>query len=149
MLLSSDILEVAIGLIFVYFIGSVIASHANEIFAGLVERRSKQLETAIGESIQDPDFAVLLKTNPLITSLGSESSRAGWPVRNLSVFFKKLFDKNKSAEDKHFPSYIPSSLFARALLTEIYSGYVRNTNQADSAIKLSSASITEVLNTLV
>ncbi len=149
MLLSSDILEVAIGLVFVYFIGSVIASHANEIFAGLVQRRSKQLETAIEELIQDDGFAKLLKMSPLITSLGSESSQAGWPVRIPAAFFKRLFDKNKTADDKHFPSYIPSSLFARALLTEIYSRYVRDTNQADSTIKLSANSITEVLNTLV
>ena len=86
---GSTILDVAIGLIFVYFLLSMITSHVNELLSQLFSWRSKDLEASIRTMLADPDLANKVWNHPMIRGL---SVRAG---RN--------------------PSYIPANTFALAL----------------------------------
>jgi len=84
------ILEVAIGLCFIYLLLALICSTINETIAGITSRRAKLLEQGINSLLGDnPGLKQKLFAHPLIASLASGSSG---------------------------PSYIPSSKFALALM---------------------------------
>lgn len=86
---GSEILEVAIGLAFVYLLLSLICSAVNEWIASLFKMRSITLEKGIKNLLNDPNEAKRLYEHPLI-----------------KVLYR--------GEGK--PSYIPSRTFALALL---------------------------------
>jgi hypothetical protein len=88
-------LDIAIGLIFIYFVLSIICTAANEIIAGLFQLRANNLIQGIENLLKDQGIADLEKgfyKHPLI---------------------KSLYKKDKK------PSYIPSRTFALALLDQI------------------------------
>jgi len=82
-------LDVAIGLIFVYFLLAVIVSHVNEIIAGAFSWRAAALEDGIRHLLADGDLADRVLKHPLIARLSGKEGRR--------------------------PSQIPSQLFARAV----------------------------------
>src|SRR5260370_4995440 len=84
------ILEVAIGLCFVYLLLSLICSAVNETIAALTQRRGKLLAQAI---------------NNLVGDLGIKDQIYAHPV------IKSLYQPGKE-----LPSYIPSQKFALALM---------------------------------
>ncbi len=90
---GSAILEVAVGLAFVYFLLAVIASHINEMIAGLLGWRASALGSGIRSMLPDTDLADKVWQHPLITGLGGKPGRA--------------------------PSYVPASTFTTALLDVI------------------------------
>ena len=66
------ILQVAIGISFVFLLFSVIVSSANEIGQARASTRSKQLKAGIGALLQDREFAKAAKAfwnHPLISGL--------------------------------------------------------------------------------
>jgi hypothetical protein len=74
------ILQVAIGISFVFLLFSVIVSSANEIGQALASTRSKQLKAGIGELLQDREFAKAAKAfwdHPLISGLYKDIRAAG------------------------------------------------------------------------
>ena len=83
------ILEVAIGLSFIYLLLSLICTTVNETIATLTRRRSKVLEKAITNIIGDPKLKNELYSHPVIKSL---------------------------SEGRKPPSYIPAPKFAVALM---------------------------------
>ena len=89
---GSQVLEVAIGLAFVYFFLSLICSTINEWIARLWELRSRTLEQAISNLLNDPDLKNQIYAQPLIKGLARSGAK---------------------------PSYIPSHTFALALLNII------------------------------
>lgn len=86
---GSAILEVIVGLAFVYFLLAVIASHINEMVAGWLGWRWSTLRDGIHSMLPDGDIADKVWGHALVTSLGT----ANRP-----------------------PSYVPDSVFATALL---------------------------------
>jgi hypothetical protein len=84
------ILEVAIGLCFVYLLLSLICSAVNETLAALTQRRGKMLEQAINNLVGDLGFTDQIYGHPLIKSLMQPG--------------------------KQLPSYIPSQKFALAVM---------------------------------
>jgi hypothetical protein len=89
---GSAILEVVIGLIFVYLLVSLIVTAANELVASALKWRAKTLEKGIRNLLADPEKTGLARDfyeHPLIRGLCEEGKR---------------------------PSYIPSRTFALALL---------------------------------
>jgi hypothetical protein len=90
---GSTIIEVAIGLIFIYFLMSMISSHINELIAQWMQWRSKDLDAAIRRMLADPELGNKVMNHPLITGL---ASRAGAK-----------------------PAYIPPNTFALALFDAI------------------------------
>jgi hypothetical protein len=84
------ILEVAIGLCFIYLLLSLICSAVNETIAALTQRRGKMLEQAINNLVGDLGFTNQIYAHPLIKSLMQPG--------------------------KQLPSYIPSQKFALAVM---------------------------------
>jgi hypothetical protein len=88
--MNNPILEVAIGISFVYLLLALMSSTANEMIAGWLNTRAKTLEEGIARMLKDPDLMAKVYQHPLIRSLGKT--------------------------DKDIPSYIPSDKFALALM---------------------------------
>lgn len=101
---GSEIFDVAIALVFVYFILSLICSSVTELISKTLAMRSRNLEMAIRNLLNDPKGAGLTKMfyeHPLIAKLTLEGR---------SFFFPKRVSK---------PSYISSRSFALAFLDVI------------------------------
>jgi len=108
MLFSSSILEIAIGLVLVYFIGSVIVSHLNEGVAGIFNLRANSLFKGIIDLLNDEDSAEELYKNPLIQNLYSQKLGGGKrPTSYITsrTFVLTLFTKINEGAEK-----VPSSL---------------------------------------
>ncbi len=89
---GSTILDVAIGIIFIYLLVSLVVSAINELIAAMLKSRAKNLVTGLQALLQDPSqtgWVARLYEHPLIESLSPPNSK---------------------------PSYIPSRTFALALL---------------------------------
>ena len=89
---GSTILDVAIGIAFIYLLVSLVISAINEFIAALLKSRAKNLAQGIQALLQDPSptgWAARLYQHPLVASLSTPNSK---------------------------PSYIPSRTFALALL---------------------------------
>ena len=89
---GSTILDVAIGIIFIYLLVSLVISAINELIAAKLKSRATNLSQGIQALLQDPSQAgwvAKLYQHPLIQSLSPPNSK---------------------------PSYIPSRTFALALL---------------------------------
>jgi hypothetical protein len=94
MLFGSNTLEIVIGLAFVYVLLALICSTLNEWIAGLLGLRARTLREGIANLLEDPDAKGLAKQffeHPLVRGLARKGKR-------------------------DFPSYIPASTFAAALL---------------------------------
>jgi hypothetical protein len=88
-MLDSGILDVAIALIFIYFLLATIASYVNEQVAALLNWRAKDLKAGIHKLLNEPGLVDRVMNHPLIK--GISQGKAG-------------------------PSYVPASTFALALL---------------------------------
>jgi hypothetical protein len=92
---GSDMLDVAIGMAFVYLLVSLLCSAIVEGAEAVLKRRSRDLERGIGELLHDPALVAKLYNHPLINGLFKGDYQPG--MRNL-------------------PSYIPSRSFALAIM---------------------------------
>jgi hypothetical protein len=95
---GSGILDIAIGVIFVYILLSLICSTLNEWMSRMFSLRSETLKKAVEKLLVSSENTEKFYDHPLIKVL----SRPGW--------FGRLLKKKGS------PSYIPSHLFALAML---------------------------------
>jgi hypothetical protein len=96
---GSSILEVAIGVVFVYLFLSLICSAINEWIASLINKRGKNLFEGVKNLLNDPKFTGLaqqLYTHGLVDGISQEAANPDKPNR--------------------LPSYIPSNIFALAVL---------------------------------
>jgi hypothetical protein len=75
-LFGSTALEIALGLIFIYFLLSLVCSAINEFFAGLLKWRARDLENGIVNLLRDPSKAKELLSHPLIKAVGSDKYEA-------------------------------------------------------------------------
>jgi hypothetical protein len=101
-MLNSGILDVAIGLVFIFLLLSLICSAISEIIETLLKKRASDLEKGIREFLQDTDGTGLAKeiyNHPLVFGL-----------------YKGGYEPKKSS---NLPSYIPSRNFALALMDTI------------------------------
>src|SRR5262245_61367427 len=90
------VLDVVIGLAFLYSLFALTCTTLNELIAGLFNRRAKTLGRGIEHLLGDKELADALYRHPLIVSLGNPR-------------------KKKLAR----PSYIPGERFATALTDQI------------------------------
>ena len=101
---GSEILEVAIGLIFFYILLSLICSAINEWISRIFALRAKNLEKAIYKLLDDSKDKKLTKEfykHPLIEVLAEKS------------WLDKLFKREAR------PSYIPKEYFPKAFLSAL------------------------------
>lgn len=122
------VLDIAIGLIFVYLILSLLASEVQELLATLLQWRAKHLKKSIesllsggSEATSKEDDVVgnakrlvaALYNDPLINTLNHEAKET------VETNFRKIsntFDNKKIAGRSSAASYIPSETFASTLL---------------------------------
>lgn len=89
---GSQILDVVIGIVFIYLLLSLICSALNELVSGIFSMRAKNLEQGIRNLLNDPEFTGYAKdfyNHPLIKSLERKGKQ---------------------------PSYVPSRTFALVLM---------------------------------
>jgi hypothetical protein len=104
---GSDILDIAVGLVFVYLLASLIVSTITELFAGWLGWRADKLLDGIRNLINSPgakDWAQELYEHPLI--------------KGMSPLPTKVFaiGKFQLAPQAPGPSYIPARAFSAALV---------------------------------
>jgi hypothetical protein len=98
------VLEVAIGIVFLYLLLSLIVTTIQEGIASLLQLRAKNLFASINDMLVDPQRTKKLFEHPLIRNLASQRLAVENDNGKLKTFTKGL------------PSYIPSRTFALALL---------------------------------
>ena len=101
-MLGSNILDIAIGVVFLFLLLSLICSAANELLEGILKNRASDLEQGIVELLGDDSkrqFVTRLYNHGLINSL----------YRGTYI----------GAKTKELPSYIPARNFALALISII------------------------------
>src|SRR4051794_22186455 len=91
-----DMLDVAVGVVFLYLIMSLIASAAAELIEGLLQYRARDLERGVRELVRDPKLVQEIYDHPLVNAL-----------------LKGKYDANHKGR---LPSYIPPNTFVLALL---------------------------------
>lgn len=110
---GSNLLEVAIGVVFIYLLVSLVCSAANEILEGWLKNRATDLERGIREMFgpgdpKTPLIMVSLYNNPMVNCLfKGKYDDAKEQVGRLRDFLRKGPD---------LPSYIPATSFALALM---------------------------------
>ena len=106
---GSNILEVAIGLVFVYFLLSLLCSAINEqVIARFFALRAKTLEEGLNNMLPGPqgsDLVNKLYKHPLIKGLS----------------------QNATSKNPRKPSYIPADTFAHALMYVVHGHGAENT----------------------
>ena len=123
-MLNFPALDVALGLIFLYFILALVCSGLNEAIASWFRWRAQDLERGLWELLQDPtqgDAALKkLMQHPLIHPMlhpdnkkPMASAAAGADPEPANATGKDPLKTNRKTD---FPSYIPSRTFVSALL---------------------------------
>ncbi len=108
---NSNIIDVAIGLVFIFLLLSLICSAAHEIIEAFMKARAANLERGIQELAgnNSQEFVTKLYDHGLVNSLYKGKYA---PVAK--GFFRRLFQRYVHGPD--LPSYIPSKNFALALI---------------------------------
>jgi hypothetical protein len=108
---NSNIIDVAIGLVFIFLLLSLICSAAHEIIEAFMKARAANLERGIQElaGSNSEQFVSSLYDHGLINSLYK-----GKYAPAAKGFFRRLFQRYIHGPD--LPSYIPSKNFALALI---------------------------------
>jgi hypothetical protein len=134
------ILDVSLGLIFIYLILSLLASEIQELLATVFQWRAEHLRKSIelfiaGDSQNSEEANVVqlanqIYSNPLIKTLNQQAKgflaniprKATWTVANVYRSLKQVSTSNPQSEtvfggSRHSgPSYIPSATFATTLM---------------------------------
>ena len=132
---GSDILEVAIGIVFVFLITSIVCASIREGLESILKTRAAYLEAGIRELLGDrggTGLAGQLYSHPIVSGLFS-SDYTPPPVRSrLSWLF---------ARGKNLPSYIPSRNFALAVMDLAARGPVNGQDENRDHIPLDVATL--------
>lgn len=108
---GSEILDVGIGLVLVYLLGSLVCSALKEGIANVTKLRANTLETEILTMLQSPDLLKRIYDNPLVREL-KQSIR--FSKKDLDEQSKQL-EKDKDTKDAR-PTYIATADFAQAII---------------------------------
>lgn len=107
-----DVLQIAIGLSFVYLLLSLICSAVSEGLETLLKNRSRDLERGLRELLNDEDGTNLVNqvyNHPLISGLFRDEYKA-------KLIRRRVLCPGKIYAGRTLPSYIPSRHFALALM---------------------------------
>lgn len=137
------VLEIAIGLIFVYLLFSLVCSALSEIIAWFLNLRANTLRGGIETLLQDDACAELVRQNPRLKATFDKGVAAGkHAVQNVtSTLYAHPLIKGMTHGDR-LPSYIPKHIFTAAFL-DVLKGVAKvgpqATQQKDSLQKLRDA----------
>ena len=121
---GSSILEVAIGLVFVYLLLSLMCSAVNEIIEAKLKNRATDLERGIRELFDEENGGGIVEKfykHPLIYGLYSGK----YQTANKKIGFWDYLKKT------NLPSYIPSANFAQAILDIVFNDVKTENISAD------------------
>ena len=143
---GSVVLDIAIGLFFIYLLLSLICSAVRESIEGRLKSRALHLERGIRELLRDTDSTQLarkLYEHPLVYSLYpgiyDASANPRGEFRGLSWLWATIWSWLPGTKPTNLPSYIPARNFALALLDlagrgETYKLAHQNANAAGQAV---------------
>jgi hypothetical protein len=119
---GSNLLDVALGMIFVYLLLSLVCSAANEVIEGWLKHRATDLERGIRELL-DPNSQVnqtgivaKIYDHPLVNGLYKGTYNHYVRYKNKFGLFRLFIRLFSSSE---LPSYIPARNFALALMDAV------------------------------
>ncbi len=137
---SFPILDVAIGMIFVYLLLSLISSSLNEGLESLIHNRSTDLEAGIRNLLSDQKGSWWKSFAPWINSLeGSPLTRE---------FYRHSLIRNLVRTENRLPTYIPARNFALALMDMLTENgdLLRGATQVSSSPYFTAASLVDTVN---
>ena len=133
---GSEIIDVVIGMIFVFLLLSLVCSAASEIIEAWLNKRADYLEKGISELLTDRDGSGYLKEiyrHPLIAGLYRDKygeEETGWR-QNLSPRLLGILSE-LGLKKTRLPSYIPAENFALALMDIVLDTSAATTSAAAS-----------------
>jgi hypothetical protein len=107
------IVEVAIGLIFVWIVLSLTIIQIQEWINVRLDRRARDMEEAIHEMLANPNLKAQFYDHPVIRGLTSKKRKE--PSRIPAWFYRYPILRGFTKEIRKLPSYIPSQQFSLAL----------------------------------
>jgi hypothetical protein len=107
------IVEVAIGLIFVWVVLSLTTIQIQEWINTLLDRRAKDMQDAIHEMLANPNLKSQFYDHPVIRSLTAKKRKI--PSLIPRRFYNYPIVRGFTQEKRKIPSYIPSQQFALSL----------------------------------
>jgi len=110
---SSPVLEVAIGMIFIYLLMSLLCSAVQELVSTIFKLRAKNLQQGIDSLLQDPNatfFANEFHLHPLIDQLAPGGKYPSYiPASHFSAIIMDILDKNSKKDPfKHITAAVTS-----------------------------------------
>jgi hypothetical protein len=106
-----EILEVGIGLVFMWLVISIAAMQLQEWIANLLKWRSNDLKAAIRKMLASETFAKEFYNHQLIRALSKDLSWSDRLGQKMGNFFRRL-SRKPGRVSEHSPSYIPANDFA-------------------------------------
>jgi hypothetical protein len=127
-----EMLDIAIGMIFIFLLLSLVCSALNEIVESMIKMRAVDLERGIRELLRDDKGTDLVKKiydHPLVYTLfkGDYDPAKLKPV-------KKGAEELRYASNSNLPSYIPARNFALALMDVVFPATPTQPGGASGAI---------------
>jgi hypothetical protein len=107
------IVEVAIGLIFVWIVLSLTIIQIQEWISTRLDKRARDMEDAIHEMLANPNLKAQFYDHPVIRGLTAKKRKE--PSRTPAWFYKHPLVRGFTKEKRKLPSYIPSQQFSLAL----------------------------------
>ena len=107
------IVEVVIGLIFVWIVLSLTIIQIQEWINVRLDKRARDMEDAIHEMLANPNLKAQFYDHPVIRGLTSKKRKE--PSRIPAWFYKYPILRGFTKEIRKLPSYIPSQQFSLAL----------------------------------
>jgi hypothetical protein len=137
---GSQILEVAIGIIFIFILVSTVCSMIREGIEAWLKTRAAYLEFGIREMLHDKKGSGIVQSffqHPIIFSLYSEGYKPG----------KKIDKPGILTRGRNLPSYIPAKNFALALM-DIAARGPADSNIANSGAQATPISLDAIRNNI-
>ncbi len=107
------IVEVAVGLIFVWIVLSMTTIQIQEWITAKLDKRARDMEDAIHEMLANPNLKAQFYDHPVIRGLTSKKRKE--PSRIPAWFYRYPILRGFTKEKRELPSYIPSQQFSLAL----------------------------------
>ncbi|MBE0689503.1 MAG: hypothetical protein IH587_05205, partial [Anaerolineae bacterium] len=119
-MLNSGIIEVIIGMIFVFSLLSILVTQINTLITNIFNTRAKHLKAGIRELITDPVVLAKFMSHPLIHLVPTDER--SMPGEQLSAQTANVVSKRQP----HPVNWIPAPLFSQALLDIVSAEAERN-----------------------
>jgi hypothetical protein len=109
------VLDVAIGLSFLYLLFALCCTTLNEVIAGLFKKRARMLRQAIEHLLGDKGLADKVYTHPAIVALAPPTKKPAASEKPAQPSTTREAAEPPKKEPQALPSYIPKERFAAVL----------------------------------